>query len=187
MNAPDLTLRAIDETARQRFEQSWIQEQPDSIDTVLPSTEDPLYQATLEELVLIDLEFRWKHQLDKPGKSQDSRSPLSLDDYVARFPSLGETEVMQNLVEREMGLRQQLGDQPDIRQTIKAHPGVFESERHLLTRLAETGYAFRSQTVSMAINREARRVAAPTILWDDTDPVAPQPASGRGHTLRAAE
>ena len=38
-----------------------------------------------------------------------------------------------------------------------------------------------------AINREARRVAAPTILWDDTDPVAPQPASGRGHTLRAAE
>jgi len=94
MNAPDLTLRAIDETARQRFEQSWIQGQPDSIDTVLPSTEDPLYQATLEELVLIDLEFRWKHQIDGAGKSQDSRSSLSLDDYVARFPSLGETEVM---------------------------------------------------------------------------------------------
>jgi len=47
MNAPDLTLRSIDETARQRFEQSWIQDQPESIETVLPSTEDPLYQATL--------------------------------------------------------------------------------------------------------------------------------------------
>jgi len=44
---------------------------------------------------------------------------------------------------------------------------VFESERHLLTRLAETGYAFSSQTGSMAINREAR-----TIMCDDSSPVA---------------
>jgi len=170
MNAPDLTLRSIDETARQRFEQSWIQDQPESIETVLPSTEDPLYQATLEELVLIDLEFRWKHQLDGSGKSQDSRSALSLDDYVGQFPSLGDTGVMRNLVVREMCLRQQLGDQPDIRQTIKAHPGVFESERHLLTLLADTGYAFRSQTVSLAINREAR-----TIMGDESSPVADAP------------
>lgn len=51
---------ALDETLRRRFEAAWSQGTPLSIEDCLPGDDQSAYLPTLEELTLIDLEFRWE-------------------------------------------------------------------------------------------------------------------------------
>ena len=53
--------RTIDEDARRRFEAAWREGSPGPIDPFLPPDSDPRYPATLEELILIDLEIGRAH------------------------------------------------------------------------------------------------------------------------------
>ena len=59
----------IDEHARRRFEAAWLAGRPEVIAACLPTADHPHHLATLEELVHIDLEFRWRAaaELDIPG------------------------------------------------------------------------------------------------------------------------
>ena len=52
----------LDEIARRKFESAWRAGHPEPIESLLPPPDDPKYLATLEELVHIELEFRWKSQ-----------------------------------------------------------------------------------------------------------------------------
>ena len=62
--------RRIDEATRRRFEADWRAGRPEPVERYLPAPDDPVYLATLEELVAIDLEFRWKALAD--GGSDDA-------------------------------------------------------------------------------------------------------------------
>src|SRR5262249_3091762 len=60
----------------------------------------------LEELVKIDLEYRWRR---KPGGGK----PWSLEDYVARYPDLGRLDSLAlDLIAAEYRVRQRWGDRP---------------------------------------------------------------------------
>jgi serine/threonine-protein kinase len=60
----------------------------------------------LEELVKIDLEYRWRR---KPGGGK----PWSLEDYVARYPELGRLDSLAlDLIAAEYRVRQRWGDRP---------------------------------------------------------------------------
>jgi hypothetical protein len=83
------TIVSIDESARRRFEQAWRSGAP-RIEDFLPAPHDPLYEATLVELVAIDLEL-----------SRRAGTPRSIDEYLARFPALHKAEHLRELSREE--------------------------------------------------------------------------------------
>ncbi|MEE8107193.1 MAG: WD40 repeat domain-containing serine/threonine-protein kinase [Planctomycetota bacterium] len=64
----------IDEERRRGFERQWLQQGATPIEEFLPDASDPRFEATLLELVCIDMEMRYRHG-----------DPPSVSDYVRRF------------------------------------------------------------------------------------------------------
>ena len=101
--------RSIDEDARRRFESAWRVNRPRPIEELLGPPDDPSYLPTLEELVQIELEFRWR------ASRADSALPgPRIEEYLERFPALRELEVVARLIEEECFIRHRFGDRPEI-------------------------------------------------------------------------
>ena len=115
-------MAAIDEDARRRFESAWIAHQPMAIQECLPAADSPAWLATLEELVLIELEFAWK--LNR------ATAPI-VEDYLSRFPQLRDPDVLLRLIEQEYSVRQAHGDRPAREQYRKRFPEVIVTGREL--------------------------------------------------------
>jgi len=103
-----MTGTRINEDARRQFESALRSDALPSIDAYLPDSESDAYADTLEELVMIELEHRWK----KSNVDQPSRPKLG--EYLQRFPSLMETETLQRLIDEEMLIRTDHGSQPTL-------------------------------------------------------------------------
>jgi serine/threonine protein kinase/WD40 repeat protein len=86
-----------------RFERAWQSGPPPRLEEFLPSAGAGRCQL-LEELVAIDLEYRWS------TKASGSR-PWTLEDYVARFPELG-PQLTLDLIVEEYQVRRRWGDRP---------------------------------------------------------------------------
>src|SRR4051794_12880826 len=107
--ASDTSLEAdgpIDEDARRRFEAAWRGGAPQAIEPFLLPADHPAYAPTLAELVLIDLEFRWK--LRAAGGP-----PPTVESYLGRFPCLNRPAFVRELVRQEVEARRRGGEQPD--------------------------------------------------------------------------
>lgn len=114
----------VNETLRRKFESDWACGTPGELAEYLPPADAGDYLPTLEELVCIDLEFRW-HDLDSGA---DSNTPNSrhgstevpnadsnvgssdvafpyLESYLERFPELRDPERVQRLVDQEILVR----------------------------------------------------------------------------------
>ncbi|MHC4224919.1 MAG: hypothetical protein ACYSUN_13075, partial [Planctomycetota bacterium] len=89
-----VTMREVDEGIRRRFEADRMSGRCTPLEDFLPETSDDRYVATLEELVCIDLEFRFKEG-EKP----------SVSEYLARFAHLNADVVAERLREEEQYLR----------------------------------------------------------------------------------
>ena len=171
---------SVDAVAVARFEQSYESDSPASIESCLPAQDTAEYRTTLVALILIDLEFGWKAQLEKSGG--DRSSAVSLRDYVDRFTALQDREVLRDLVVRAFCLRQQMGDHLDLRACLQAYPDLFDSERELLSRLAATDYFLRSPTVSLTVTQDAHAIMSTFLRRGNDLPAAmtvPPSAEGR--------
>jgi serine/threonine protein kinase len=135
------------------FEQAWQSGRPPRIEQFLPtSAEAPRHREILEELVKIDLEYRWRQAqprdadlppcagsdsdfataLDKSGVPQHPR----LEDYVARYPELGPLDQLSvDLIGEEYMVRQQWGDRPSQTQYLARFLHQAERLREKLARL----------------------------------------------------
>ena len=108
-------MQTIDEYARRRFESDWLAGQSLSIRDYLPKPDKNSYLGTLEELVCIDMEFRWKpsdRQYSEPNQTVTSGQATvqtRVEDYIREFPELNSSEVIQRLVEQEILVRIQSG------------------------------------------------------------------------------
>lgn len=113
---------SIDEEARRRFEADWLSQKSQqqsnpslSIREYLPGANAESYLGTLEELVCIDLEFRWQNNntadvaADETVSVNDAMLPTRVEDYLREFPELNEAEVMLRLVEQEIAARLSAG------------------------------------------------------------------------------
>ena len=114
--APDL---AIDESLRRRFEAAWRAGEPLPIEDCLPPRDSAAYLPTLEELVCIELEFAWKSwsagrasQTWMRDSAPTARPPL-LEQYLQRFESLNQPQVVARLAQQEFLARTQFGDRPE--------------------------------------------------------------------------
>lgn len=100
---------SIDESARRRFESAWSRGEPEPIDSCAPAKGSPIRPATLEELVAIELEFRWR-----AATSSTFADVPRLEHYIERFPELADDCIAARLIEEEFRLRHRHGDAPDI-------------------------------------------------------------------------
>ena len=98
----------IDERARRSFEAAWCEGRPEPIERFLPAEGHPCREATLEELVQIEMEFAWKAY----GGNPQDRLPPRVEDYLARFPSLRQPSVVLRLLRQEDRLRRIGGESP---------------------------------------------------------------------------
>ncbi len=106
--------RPIDESRRGEFEAAWLSGQPDAIEECLPQADDETYQATLEELVFIDMEFAWKRAGSRQSETVREMRPENVESYLARFPELNEQPSLCRLLRHEFLVRRQYGDSPAI-------------------------------------------------------------------------
>ena len=101
----------IDEQARRRFEDAWVRGCPEPIEKFLPEETAPAHLSTLEELVLIEMEFAWK-AWSKTDSNSGGRQPTRVMEYRERFPALDSPETLHRLLTEELGVRQRFGDNP---------------------------------------------------------------------------
>ncbi|UUO07238.1 serine/threonine protein kinase [Blastopirellula sp. J2-11] len=106
-------MNAVDEEIRRHFESDWLRGHSGDIVDYLPTPDAPSYLATLEELICIDLEFRWQQLSSHPAKIDSNLETLALDQqplvekYLDRFPQLQEPNILQRLVDQEIYARKQ--------------------------------------------------------------------------------
>jgi WD40 repeat protein len=89
----------IDEDARRDFETARLSGRDDPLEDFLPPPETPHFRATLEELVLIELEFAWQRDF----------SPFPFETYLERFPALDTDATKARLAYQEFLARRRAG------------------------------------------------------------------------------
>ncbi len=111
------------------FEREWDVSPPASIDAHLEGATGSRRLTLLQELVCIDMEFRWRNQSTSATQAtqtlgSDSTIPAFLvDEYLARYPELGTSEVVDALlVEEEFRVRTQWGDGPNVAEFLTRFP-----------------------------------------------------------------
>jgi len=103
----------VDDQRVGEFERAWLAGSPGNIDDYLPARESELYLGTLEELVHIDLEFRWK-DFDQHRDSYDS--PPGIERYLQRYPELDDVKL--GLIQGEFELAARFGNRPSVQQFV---------------------------------------------------------------------
>lgn len=98
----------FDDDRIQQFEKDWISGNPGDLGSYLPAGSDPRYLGTLEELVHIDLEFRWKNC----KRSDPGDRPPPVERYLDQFPELQPLQI--GLIKSEFELSYSQNDQPSV-------------------------------------------------------------------------
>lgn len=135
MATESTALRSLDENARRQFESAWRAARPEPIERFLPDPNHPHYLPTLEELIAIDLEFRWKRWREPAVNDvtpRQERPPL-VESYLARFPHLQQPQVLERLLEQEFRVRQRHGDRPALADYQRRFPDVTLGVLHEVT------------------------------------------------------
>jgi WD40 repeat protein/predicted Ser/Thr protein kinase len=127
MTSESASLASIDEDARRRFEAAWRAGNPIPIEQVLPPPEHLCYRATLEELVLIELEMVWK-RWGRPTDDTAPSPPPPLEAYLTRFPLLNQPSIVARLLQQEFRMRRLHGDRPSAEEYRTRFPGLFLPE-----------------------------------------------------------
>lgn len=137
MNTTELSLEDIDRIAVE-FEENWtsgifLSEIRHLVErNASPGTSS--FSELLVELILIDIERRWRHRCDHmqyrfhstPGcSSSDSELPPALNDYMNLFPHLPvDKAILRQLAQNELSARWRFGDVPDLRSYEKDIDGL---------------------------------------------------------------
>jgi len=97
----------------EKFEDAWRQGSPPRIEEFLPGTTDmPGRRQLLEELICIDLDYRWREMSLRSGSKPTPNRP-SLQDYLSRFPELGGRDDLPcSFIGSEYRIRKHWGDRP---------------------------------------------------------------------------
>jgi serine/threonine-protein kinase len=153
MSASDSRPRAVDEALRRRFEAAWLAGRPLAIEDCLPGPGEATREATLEELVCIEMEFAWHAWAE--GQSREAaagtagaRPPAPrVEDYLARFPQLDRPAVVLRLVQEEALVRRQCGQPITVDDYLARFPVLAEhGSLASLLGVGNTGLALGADT-----------------------------------------
>jgi tRNA A-37 threonylcarbamoyl transferase component Bud32 len=91
------------------FERAWQRSPAPKLADFLPDSTGQTRAKLIAELICVDLEFRWRFQVESPAPAQ----PWRLDDYVAQLDELSSLdELPLELIGEEYRVRQLWGDRP---------------------------------------------------------------------------
>ncbi|MBI1831028.1 MAG: serine/threonine protein kinase [Planctomycetes bacterium] len=133
--ADQSTYASVNETARQHFEAAWRDGKSARIEEHLPSPDDPRYLATLEELVHIELEMKWKAQHADDATAVATIAVPRVEEYLVRFPRLNEPIIVLRLLKQEYRVRHLYGDQPAASEYRDRFPQIVIDGREVETRM----------------------------------------------------
>jgi hypothetical protein len=111
---------SLDLDACRNFQSAWWHNGPQAIERFLPPEDRPNYLGTLEELILLDMELRWK------AGGATALVPL-VEDYLTRFPGLDQPEAVRRLRQQEDNLLHQYSHACAARE-YPAHTGPGASD-----------------------------------------------------------
>ena len=98
-----------------RFESLWYAGHvPDLKEFLSNDTSESLLSRKgdlLVELVMVDIEYRWRRKDAKRGNSRFPAHPV-VEDYIAAFPELSSTNDLSKVIASEYRTRHRWGDQP---------------------------------------------------------------------------
>src|SRR5688500_13351600 len=120
----DSTYQSVDESARRRFEAALRSGASAAITEHLPAPADPRFLATLEELVHIELERRWKAYL-ADSDAATALLPVEeprVEQYLERYPELQQPAILARLVKQEGRVRQLHGGRPTAAEYLARFP-----------------------------------------------------------------
>src|SRR5262245_52714369 len=144
MIQPRTCLSAMDvEQVLQRFDHSWRNGPPPRIEDYLPANA-PGHHQLLEELLPLDLEYRWR--LGVKGAGLLPERPR-LEDYVKKYADLGPLHrLSEELIGEEYRVRQHWGDRPGHAEYLARFPQHGAKLRDTLARIdAELAAEFLQQ------------------------------------------
>lgn len=151
------------ETLLFQFDQAWQKNSPPKIDDYLARIGPEGRRGLLEELVKIDLEYRWRRQVADSGPKGLPLRPR-LEDYVKQYPLLGQLhELSLNLITGEYFVRQVCGDRPRQAEYVSRFP---RQGAKLLTELS---------TIDAELSAEQARNGSPISTGITAQPPARAP------------
>ncbi|MGE3780880.1 MAG: protein kinase, partial [Pirellulaceae bacterium] len=128
----------IDEQARERFEQAWLADRPLDVADCAPPATDSRHLETLEELVLIELEFAWKRWKNPSRRGEPASPPLAVEHYLEQFPQLRQPQIVRRLIKQEQRVRRQHGESV--------------GDIDLRTRLTRIGFGEDDETLAPSVS-----------------------------------
>lgn len=122
------------------FEQQWRTGSPPDIANFLRRVSSDSRLALLQELVMVDMEYRWKQSADSQADTyieQESTAEIwNLENYLRRWPELGPPESLPvDLIVEEYRIRQRWGDRPAHTEYSNRFPGYKDSLPNLLQKI----------------------------------------------------
>jgi hypothetical protein len=118
------TPRSIEDSVRRHFEAAWLAGRPEPIEALLPPEDSLHYQATLLELVFIELEFWWKCHGREDLNGSGGQEPALVEGYLRRFPRLNDEAIILELLQQESYVRHQFGDRPGPEEYRRRFPSL---------------------------------------------------------------
>jgi len=140
---------SIDEGVRRRFEAAGLDGNPRQLEELIADVSDAQRPATLQELVCIDVEFRWKRFVEQlrgedggashtaTGRASETRlaqprpawestpaRPPAIESYLERFPSLRQSDALPGLVQEEFRQRLFAGEDPTLDEYLSRFPDL---------------------------------------------------------------
>lgn len=172
------------------FEREWESAPPAAIEPHLAGVTGDQRKTLLQELVCVDMEYRWRSRSGSETAGEfsfsataatrlipgDSTIPVLLvDDYLAQFPELGDAATVDSLlIEEEFRVRCRWGEQPETADFLSRFP---LQEQKLRARLETIRNEFVSSTVptaesvlSISVDEFLNRVASSRLLLGDALP-----------------
>jgi serine/threonine protein kinase len=147
------------------FDRAWRSGTPPRIEDYLTRLKDAgLSRGVLEDLVKIDLEYRWRQ---KPTKSDSLPSSPRLEDYAKQYPQLG-ADISLALIGEEYLVRQRWGDRPRQAEYVSRFPRqgakllseLAKIDAELASDLAGNGGALAVSPAGRPVEQAAVTVAA---------------------------
>ena len=185
-SADDGRAGAVLEELLERFESAWRAGTPPRIDTFLSDAAGPVsdpnaLDALLEELIKVDLEYRWRSASGSSGSTSIDPGGLPpcprLEDYAARLTALATPDGLRvSLIAEEYRVRRRWGDRPSQAEYLARFPERGDS---LAAELAAVDAELAAESPTEHPHpHHADRVALPGVCPQCHSPLDPSEQAG---------
>ena len=128
-----MNIHSINESLREQFETAWMNGKPIPISDCLPPKDQADYLPTLEELVLIDMEFGWSKKGAEAGVAA-----RNVESYINEFSELNDKEILLQLIDQEIRCRKKSQEDPTIAEYQQRFPTLRNQLSEIETASTQT-------------------------------------------------